>query len=81
MGCRLKAYLDSSAFLDLLDMESLRHEQAKMTLATEPRTWCVSDLVRLECLVRPVREKNVEPKREVRDILGKMECHTIASAA
>jgi len=77
----LKAYLDSSAFLDLLDPGSLRHEQAKRTLEKETRTWCVSDLVRLECLVRPLRVKNIEAETEVREILSKMECLSITSSA
>jgi len=77
----LKAYLDSSAVLDLLDPGSLRHEQAKWTLETESRTWCASDLVRLECLIRPLREKNKEAETEVKEILGKMECLAIAPSA
>ncbi len=77
----MKAYLDSSAVLDLLDPGSLRHEQAKRTLEIEPRTWCVSDLVRLECLIRPIRAKNREAETEVREVLGKMECLSITSSA
>jgi predicted nucleic acid-binding protein len=77
----LNAYLDSSAVLDLLDPGSLRHEKAKRTLEKETRTWCVSDLVRLECLVRPLRVKNIEAETEVREILSKMECLPITSSA
>jgi predicted nucleic acid-binding protein len=73
MGSGLRAYLDSSAVLDLIDTGSLRHDRAKNVLATEPRTWCTSDLVRLECLVRPLREKNDAAESAVKEVLGQME--------
>jgi hypothetical protein len=77
----VKAYLDSSAVLDILDPKSVRHASATLALATEPRTWCVSDLVRLECLVRPLRHRNSDAESEVREVLRKMECLVIVPSA
>lgn len=79
MGPRLRAYLDSSAVIDLIDSESVRHAQAQASLLTLDRNWCTSDLVRLECLVRPLRVKNLKAEVTVRNFLATMEDLEIAS--
>ena len=75
----MKAYLDSTAVIDLLDSASVRHQQAIKTLEVQPRTWCTSDLVRLECLTRPMKQKDNEAERTVREVLSTMEMLPMSS--
>ena len=76
----MKAYLDTSAVLDLLDRSGIRYLAAQKAIETEVRTWCISDLVRLECLVRPLRLKDNDAESEVRTVLGSIDCLSLVSS-
>lgn len=52
-------YLDTSVVIDALDPTSVFHTKIVAALAPfTPRAFALSDLVRMECLVRPIRDND-----------------------
>lgn len=55
----MRAFLDSSAVIDLLDPTGSRHPEAVRSFSGLPHDWCASPLVRMECRVRPLQNSDL----------------------
>gem|GEM_PF-4127310 len=65
--------------IDLLDKRSLRHGVALKALQIAEREWFGSDLLRMECLIRPLRTKDELSVQKVFSFFSRIECLEIPS--